>query len=24
VLTDNRKDFDLLQQLVPAGRFFLI
>ena len=24
VLTDNRKDFDLLQQLVPPGRFFLI
>jgi predicted nucleic acid-binding protein len=24
VLTDNRKDFDLLQQLVPGGRFFLI
>jgi len=24
VLTDNRKDFDLLQQLVPSGRFFLI
>jgi predicted nucleic acid-binding protein len=24
VLTDNRKDFDLLQQLVPAGRFFLL
>jgi predicted nucleic acid-binding protein len=24
VLTDNRKDFDLLQQLVPRGRFCLI
>jgi predicted nucleic acid-binding protein len=24
VLTDNHKDFDLLQQLVPSGRFYLI
>jgi predicted nucleic acid-binding protein len=24
VLTDNHTDFDLLQQLVPSGRFYLI
>jgi hypothetical protein len=24
VLTDNRRDFDLLQQLVPSGRFYLV
>jgi predicted nucleic acid-binding protein len=24
VLTENRRDFDLLNQLVPSGRFYLI
>jgi predicted nucleic acid-binding protein len=24
VLTDNRRDFDLLHQLVPSGRFYLV
>lgn len=24
VLTDNRRDFDLLQQLVPSGKFYLV